>query len=271
LTEASNPNPGARPPTYLYKFRSLATDEQQGFVEDILSHHRLYWTPPSAFNDPFDCHPAFVVSATPLQMRRRLHELIERFGPDMPANERRAIYRGIRHKPPEDIISEMSAATRRLRDAMGVLSLSARYDHPLMWAHYADSHRGIGLQFRTTNPFIHDFGLALPVQYSEERPAINIAAPVGGFDALTKALLAKADYWSYEREWRLIDQHRSGYHNFSITNLTGLILGAEIPAHLENKVRGWCAEMRSPPRIMRATIDDSRYRINVPDIQERTP
>lgn len=92
----------------------------------------------------------------------------------------------------------------------GVLSLAARHDDPRMWAHYADSCRGvcIGMTFDVDDLVNSDF-VPLWVRYSEELPRVD----AGRFfdpkrenvlEMLTLFYATKHLAWEYEREFRLI-------------------------------------------------------------------
>ena len=74
----------------------------------------------------------------------------------------------------------------------------------LMWSHYADSHRGICLEFSLSNEI---FCAALKCEYSSAYPIMELHDDSD--DTLLLSLLAKSDVWSYEKEYRLIAQEES--------------------------------------------------------------
>lgn len=74
----------------------------------------------------------------------------------------------------------------------------------LMWSHYADSHRGICLEFSLSNKI---FCAALKCEYSSTFPIMTLHDDSD--DAALLSLLAKSDVWSYEKEYRLIVQEES--------------------------------------------------------------
>lgn len=90
---------------------------------------------------------------------------------------------------------------------IGILCLSRSERHPLMWAHYADCHRGVMLEFDEFHPSFKrrrsaddEFGYLRGVVYSDTRPTIRYENTDDAFQhlALTKAL-----EWAYEQEVRL--------------------------------------------------------------------
>jgi hypothetical protein len=98
---------------------------------------------------------------------------------------------------------------------IGVLCLSRNANQPLMWAHYAASHRGLLIEFDETHPAFHrkrsaedEFGYLRPVLYSELRPKLSM----NEFDqdnAFEVFALTKSHHWSYEEESRLLWPLRS--------------------------------------------------------------
>jgi hypothetical protein len=94
-------------------------------------------------------------------------------------------------------------ALENLRDALskdkGLLCFSEKWDHPLMWSHYASRHRGMCLVFELADQFIDR------VKYSRQRLQIEWEDEGAGkvTQSFMKSLLmTKADYWSYESEYR---------------------------------------------------------------------
>lgn len=98
-------------------------------------------------------------------------------------------------------------------------------DCPLMWGHYADSHKGFCLEYDlSSNPFYHEnfnpnadcHKHLYPVLYSRERYCAeefalqHVNRIMGGYQPLSdvlfwfKAYTNKAINWGYEKEWRVI-------------------------------------------------------------------
>jgi len=106
-------------------------------------------------------------------------------------------------------------------NAVGVLSLTEKPDHPLMWSHYANNHSGLVLVFDETNAFFRsprhgqpdDAGGARRVKYSSERPKFDPLVSISMLDNMTdedavsffdKLFFTKSQAWDYEQEWRMI-------------------------------------------------------------------
>lgn len=87
-----------------------------------------------------------------------------------------------------------------------LLSVSKTAKESVMWAHYADKHKGavIGIDFDNL------FGVEMKmnsVDYSKERPKVNISEEPEGsvsLEAYEKAIMTKSSSWKYEEEFRTI-------------------------------------------------------------------
>lgn len=123
-----------------------------------------------------------------------------------------------------------------------VLCLAARWNSPLMWAHYTATHRGFAIRYKAEvinalrNSAEHV--ASGPVQYQGAIPDLRwFSAPPG--DHLRPVLFTKSSDWSYEEEFRVI---ATGVHGASAIFRTidpalvsGIILGARAPAALVEK------------------------------------
>ncbi len=93
---------------------------------------------------------------------------------------------------------------------LGVLCLSKNPNQPLMWAHYAQSHSGLMIEFEPLHPAFNrrrspkdEFGFLRDVRYAERRPRLNMDAvnEGRGFEVFA---LTKSSHWAYEEEQRFI-------------------------------------------------------------------
>lgn len=109
---------------------------------------------------------------------------------------------------------------------VGIFSLSENPTNQLMWAHYAAESKGLAFGFEVAQGSkLADKEHCIPVSYSDELPAfegdgfiaememcITASGPVTtqkiGFSDPTfkKAVSTKPSCWSYEEEWRYIEE-----------------------------------------------------------------
>lgn len=86
---------------------------------------------------------------------------------------------------------------RRWKKAMalqyGMLCFSRNWTNPVLWSHYADSHRGICLGFEVDEESIS------PVSYVSERTPLSLPLTQ---DRMKQLLFTKYRDWGYEEEFR---------------------------------------------------------------------
>jgi len=92
-----------------------------------------------------------------------------------------------------------------ISSTLGILSLSTVCDHSLLWAHYADSHRGLALAFDSDHSFFAD---AREVKYVGARIPISFAEILNSEEkareAATAMVFTKHLDWAYEHEYRMV-------------------------------------------------------------------
>jgi Protein of unknown function (DUF2971) len=101
----------------------------------------------------------------------------------------------------------------QLIESLRVLCFSHTNENLLLWAHYADNHRGICLEYGFTDD-VHR-GQCFPVNYSGIQPVLErverypASVPAAGSLSIHKdreanVFLTKSQDWSYEQEYRLL-------------------------------------------------------------------
>jgi hypothetical protein len=101
-----------------------------------------------------------------------------------------------------------SSMHQTMRNTIGALCMSRNGRHPLMWAHYADEHRGLVIEFDSSAPCFNrrrsdtdELGTFRMVCYSDTRPVLDSES---GDDWFVRLALTKASEWTYEDEVRFL-------------------------------------------------------------------
>jgi hypothetical protein len=97
----------------------------------------------------------------------------------------------------------MDRFLKEMNENVGILSFSESIHEPVLWSHYADSHRGIAFEVDIITPELHK------VEYTNERPVIdprwiddqNEESRL--LDILKKFWYRKSPGWAYEKERRV--------------------------------------------------------------------
>jgi tetratricopeptide (TPR) repeat protein len=270
---------------------------------DVLSNGTLRFTQPHLFNDPFELQTVIKgmyseqdidslgeqeiddLAAKIPQIRTTLSEWL---GREPTVGEIRAVAKAILPKLLDDdytksVIDEIRAQffVPRLYQKIGILSLTEKWDNLLMWAHYADQHRGFVLEFDRSDEFFNRadneddlYGRLIKVKYSDTRPSTSFMAHIG----LT-TFLTKSTDWEYEQEWRrilgferetTIQGANGDIHLFSFPPacLTGVILGCRMDESDKRKITDL---LRKDTRyrhvsIRQARLHDEHFALESEDI-----
>jgi hypothetical protein len=210
------------------------------YLADTLAMQRVHFSNPSNFNDPWDCYPCFDTrQADNADYRARCIEFLQEFPLPHLSDSKRTLYERKLHADPnlfvEMLQTDFSDALRNnVVDRWRIYCLTPKADIPLMWSHYSNHHRGICLEFDTSEPH---FGNAAKVEYQKTLPAIDIINITD--EASFNILVTKSPDWCYESEYRILARDKSAGEGlvppFPITTddflplnpgaLTGIILG----------------------------------------------
>jgi len=255
----------SEPPARLYKYRDTSKS-----TEAIFEERKVFFAPPSAFNDPFDCgfhvlvtgakNEALTEALAWTEVKEKLpdlapHEQIEA------AKEVASKLIATRREELEGII--IAKLSRETNERAGICCFTEVNDDILMWSHYANCHRGVCLEFSSANG---PFREAQAVEYGGEYPSLDLVAIVTreGLRATAPWMLRKADHWLYEKEWRVLDfETGPGAKAFPPSCLTGIILGCRIPADEEARVREWIHEWPTEVHVHRARQSRTSFRLEI--------
>jgi hypothetical protein len=191
----------------LYHWEKFSEERLSALLRD----KRIYCSNPASFNDPWDCKPHFNTEILNDLAERQKHaqwaiDLCQRKSP-MPPEAQERMRQTFLHNPAAaaKLINQLSGEMAgSIDEQYRVYCLGPDLNNLLMWAHYADSHRGICLEFSMRNKI---FCAALKCEYSSTFPIMTLHDDSD--DAALLSLLSKSDVWSYEKEYRLIVKEES--------------------------------------------------------------
>jgi len=261
-------------PPFLYRYRRFNKNSKSELLDDYiwLSH-------PNEFNDPFDS--ALLISEEILLKRMfkaRPDLLLARpWAASLSDDERQSVReseqpfnalwtilkaKGIlsdamsSEQAFETFMKECRAADKKtqyipfsaLKNTVRIGCFCENFSSVLMWSHYAESHSGICIEYRTEELFQNPEILVFlhPVIYKPERfdstkhfdpegiREPNILSP-------TLASCHKFPDWSYEKEWRLVMPIRSGNDSqkFAIkARPSRILVGVKAKPHRLKRIRG---------------------------------
>ena len=116
---------------------------------------------------------------------------------------------------------------------LGIFSLSKTYRDELLWAHYANSHKGFCIEYdlekllSRQNPKHRCFD----VQYTNNIPNLDFSQLLGQTnpDILIKKMLGyKSQRWEYEQELRIITENQ-GINTYDYRAVKAIYFGLKTP------------------------------------------
>ena len=156
--------------------------------------------------------------------------------------------------------NEMIQGMRERARQMGIITMTATREPILLWSHYANSHKGLCMEFESCDPG-DAFAAAKEVRYADEYPEVRLFLDTDK-EQYDKVVLAKSRAWKYEQEWRIVEPNGTfDYLEFSPENLVSITLGCRMCASWAKRLSEWAARSESCPRVYQAMIHSDAYRL----------
>ncbi len=190
---------------YLYRYRKF----NENTIKEILNGE-LFFSLPSELNDPYDCLPIFETEGSIEEYKKLYKNIRKKYHYNELSNEEIDIR--VQEEFDESKITDKEALSDFINKSMlhsrsqvYVCCFSENCDNTLMYAHYANDHTGICLEYNFPS-LASQFEILGKVNYETERPIIKF---IDGFDMGEKEyskrfLLTKSKPWEYESEHRII-------------------------------------------------------------------
>lgn len=215
-------------PRFLYKYRA-----DSDTTLSILQNCAMWFSPPNAFNDPFDCNLSEVSSHTKEEAELFFQHILH-------ARENREEL-----LPKEASIEVAERLLASSKDAVlsrtGVLCLSQNSDNILMWSHYTNCHKGLVIELDMFED-LEFFISPVRVKYTESYVPTNYFADPRA--AVESIISTKSVCWSYEDEVRIIKSNTTGAVPFNPKAVRRLIFGCKATPDFISKVRNLCSAPR---------------------------
>ena len=235
----------------IYKYRPFSRGEE------MLDKQEFYLSKPSDFNDPFDCYGGLICFDVSKKFLDQ--EIIEKLPNKSLLGSRiqRRRYEREVLKEKEKLCSEYFNSRR---DRIGICCFSWDCENIVMWAHYADNHKGICLGFKYIEPIRKDIYGIYPVDYTSDIETYHFSS----FDDeyyWRHWLCTKSNAWEYEKEARMIFKEYNGKVKFPKEILNDIYLGYSTSKEDEQRVRELLIEHDYPKtvKLYKMTIDNSKF------------
>lgn len=163
------------------------------YLEKNVFEGQVYLSEASNLNDPFDC-------LVYINHKVYIEYMFQTVCKIIPQMDRKVLRQTVRESVDDEIDKQISNMKKKFR----IACFTENSLSPLMWAHYADSHKGFCIEYDLTRiPEGYRFGI-LPVIYSNERYDITNAVITRNRNLLMNPYYFKSLHWEYEKEWRMV-------------------------------------------------------------------
>ena len=252
----------------------------------ILFNLKIRFSQPSALNDPFES--AYLINIqSHMQEFLRTNEadffkyMQEKGGDTSDSDTKQLMQEALQDikKYAEGIMAPASvgkALAELFNRSQGVLSLSRVHDNLLMWAHYANSHKGFVLGLDDAHPFFYENngrgGKTYPrnVVYTSVRALTEPSDPT----SYEKFLCRKSIEWAYEEEvriFRTFGRSKTEFdrnppdkiHLFALPPecIKRVFIGANASPELRQEILHLIRKRQLKVEIFESYISDERYEL----------
>ena len=237
---------------------------------DVIQNLKIRFTQPLYLNDPYESNPNITGTEMTNEQWDKIAEIeAERNGLNLEQ------FAHLKTKENRDIAFPDALQLMKVffHHTIGVLSLSETFDNPLMWAHYCKNHSGFVIGLKTDNSFFYSSKKPFTVDnlskviYSESRPNITIENL-----KMEHMYFTKSDYWSYEREWRLLKKTEAAdlslnggevcLYNISSDIIESVYIGANCSKELEEKIVASVRACKGRIQVFKMVLNESNFDID---------
>jgi hypothetical protein len=257
----------------LYHYENFKSEH----LQTVLRDRKIHVSNMGSVNDPWDCRPWLDMDVSTSERRAEWARFFTPLMEPQSDAQREAI---AKLDPPwtdngQFLAQSIWKMVRNVWDnnvrLWRMYCLTPHPDSILMWAHYAERHTGICLEFDVYGTM---FGRARKVSYRDDFPTVTPGLLADG-KALTEAvLMAKSQDWRYEDEFRLLVRDRKLDPTFSLTSeddflalpegtLTGLIIGARCSEANAASIQTLVDEHAPGLTVKRASCAPNRYEVAI--------
>lgn len=263
-----------------FKYRSLS-DSHIEYTKAIFEKRELWYSAPVDFNDPFDCNLLLNCDgSSDSEIIETLADIARRQGRDLSTDELNQAQEKVKSGQTDVLFSKFR---KEYYSDSSVYCFSLSGDSIQMFSYYADSHKGICVEFSFSildmpcgyglaqQMFVRGRIIPLGVEYSEEFPELNICRLNLNHDlrALACNLIGvKAKRWEHEEEYRIFrDQIPAGPVPFAPQILKRVILGAKTGDKEMTLVKGWLKDWPTPVILAKAEADTQAFKLKISDVE----
>lgn len=255
-------------PAFLYKYY-----RDQSLNLDSVMSNKMWYSAPHNFNDAFDCDIAIDEQAI-------FNNLLPAISGGKTIRKGSPAWIQLKSNLHKQItLLENTFADQK--SSMGITCLSEVPDSLLMWSHYANNHRGFCVSYNLLALNQKLQFSAVPVLYTQDRVCLHSISldqdklSKETMSLFIKSITSKSTDWSYEKEWRIIQDETACGPKWDDKNKRALldtispssiILGCCASDELTSVLMQHCQNHKIP--LYKMEKDPLLYRLNREPILE---
>ena len=210
----------------IYRYRNF----QRGL--EMITNQEIFLSNPEGFNDPFDCYEGLVkFRMTKDFMREYITKYVAKMG--ITTREQRRRIESQLLRDPKSL--KLEDFFKSQKQQFGICCFSWSFKNIVLWANYADNHKGICLGFKNLAPVAKGSYGIYPVDYVSEIEQYEFSS-FEDEKYWEHWLCTKSIDWEYEDEVRLISKTYNGKLEFPKEALTEIFLGLSLSKAKEEEV-----------------------------------
>ncbi|MEI6891630.1 MAG: DUF2971 domain-containing protein [Pontiella sp.] len=265
--------------TSYYKYRSLyqGENEPNPFTKSIFEDNQLWYATPKDFNDPFDCNlNLHTNNSTDADWINYLKQVI---------NNTSSIKKNLLNLFKGITKTLFKETQKELYEGSSVCCFSTKNNSIPMFSYYADSHRGIAIEFQfsaTEVPCGFEYenqnksGIGYEgkiafkkIKYLPSFPELNYLKLRNNDDELINSLIfTKFNEWSHEDEFRIFRRKvQASNVTFKKELLTRVIFGCKTDKNDINLVKEWLKGWPSNVILEKAEIKPDQFELEITHLE----
>ncbi|MBS7565309.1 DUF2971 domain-containing protein [Mucilaginibacter sp. Bleaf8] len=252
-------------PATLYKYRIWS----EPYHQKIITEQQVFLASPANLNDPFDASLPFRYDPAELTEDNIFLKMMEVGKREYPDKTDTELHQMAFQRQSSGVFAsgdywkEVHEETKKnLHTTFGILSLTTKRDNLLMWAHYANCHKGFCIGLDTEMLYQAIGGTLGPVIYDDVFPFIPLFE--GDVPALIRHMNTKSKHWGYEDEYRLTKAN-SANKAWTIPKeaIKEVIIGCNMPVDQQAAICDAVEKHAPGAKILTAHTSLERFELNI--------
>ncbi len=239
-------------------FKAYKYFRYKDHLKSMLLDKYLWFSVESELNDPMEFKVKYTRDKNSIKYSAdRFVKIISDLGPYKNNPEAIEGFRMLLNDSPEIMELFYKHHFERESSKFGIYCFSEVPNDILMWSHYADSNKGVLIEFDLVKLFTtlrnKNKGISFEfdrIDYVKCLPELNIGLiPKNELrNEFKKMFFTKLDSWNYEKEIRVISTTK-GKINFDTKSITGIIKGCKMSSEASESLTSLIDKMDSFPDL----------------------